>query len=89
MAEEEIHGRLGNQLFQYASIRGILNSIGSNEKINISFKKVYEKNFNNDLKNFNLKYLYETKKIKLTLKQFFLLNYMKGIERIITLFYNR
>ena len=30
MAEEEIHGRLGNQLFQYASIRGILNSIGSN-----------------------------------------------------------
>lgn len=51
-------GRLGNQMFQYATIRAIQEKYYPNEKINLNFKLVYnegpkEKGFYNQLECFN------------------------------------
>lgn len=87
MAQKEMHGRLGNQLFQYAAIRGILSKIESNETIKLNFsKRIYVKNFKNDLNDFKLKNYEEIDKMKPSFIQTIILFFMKGAERIIKFF---
>lgn len=69
MYQKKITGRLGNQMFQYASLRGIKCANNINQPISLSFEKVYQRNFKNELKEFNLKDYNEIKKVKITLKQ--------------------
>lgn len=63
---KNVQGRLGNQMFQYASTLGIMhkNNIVTNVKMN--FSNVYKNNFENDLKNFNLTHFEEVSKIELS-----------------------
>lgn len=87
MAQKEMHGRLGNQFFQYAAIRGILNKMNSEELIKLNFsKRIYVKNFKNDLEQFCIKNYEEIDKMKPSFLQNIILNCMKGSERILKLF---
>lgn len=88
MVYKEMRGRLGNQLFQYAAIKGILHDIGcDNEKIYLSFDRlVYSRNFKNDLVYYNINDYEEIKKIKPVVIQNLLIIIMKVIERVIKLF---
>ncbi len=87
MAQKEMHGRLGNQFFQYAAMKGILKKIKSEEPISLNFsKRVYVKQFKNDLTEFKINPYQEVDKMKPTFVQSVVLTYMKGSERIIKLF---
>lgn len=79
-------GRLGNQMFQYASSMGILKNQNIDEKIKMCFKDVYKMNFTNELQNFNLKHYEEVPKISLTPIQKCLLFYIKINETIMRVF---
>lgn len=70
MLNKYIKGRLGNQMFQYAAIRGFQQRYFPDQKINLSFEKVERKYKNKNvdyLKYFNTEYINE--KIKINLKQ--------------------
>ena len=88
MYQKNITGRLGNQMFQYASMLGIKHMCNLKQDIMLSFRKVYEKGFENDLKHFNVNYT-EIPKIKLTLKQHIFLNISRVIEKIIDIRYKK
>lgn len=70
MLNKYIKGRLGNQMFQYAAMRGFQQKYFPDQKINLSFQKVEKKYKNKNvdyLKNFNTEYT--NKKIKINVKQ--------------------
>ena len=67
-------GRLGNQMFQYATVRAYQEKYCKEEKINLNFDLVYregkiEDGFYNQLKSFNIKKCYVDKKINISFKQ--------------------
>ena len=70
MLNKYIKGRLGNQMFQYATLRAFQQKYFPDKKINLSFKKVERKYKNKNvdyLKEFNTDYI--TQKINITFKQ--------------------
>ncbi len=69
MYQKKITGRLGNQMFQYAAMKGIKRANNIEQPILLSFEKVYKRGFENELKEFNIKDYTEIKKVKITLKQ--------------------
>ena len=69
MYQKKITGRLGNQMFQYASMKGIKRANNIEQPISLSFEKVYQRNFKNELKEFNIKDYTEIEKVSLTLRQ--------------------
>lgn len=84
MISKNIRGRLGNQFFQYAAMRYIQEVNGNNDELALNFSKyVYSKNFNNDLKFFNVKEYDEVDKIKISFKQKILILYFRIIKKII------
>lgn len=84
MIYKNIHGRLGNQMFQYASIKGIArkNKIES-DKIVLNFKNVYKNDFENELQNFNLYNVEEVENNNLDFIQKILIAQIFVIEKII------
>lgn len=83
MIQMEIHGRLGNQMFQYAGMRGLMEKYGYKPmKINFS-KGVYSRGFKNDLNNFNVIGYDEVEKIEISVFQKILLLIEKILERLL------
>lgn len=73
MIQMNIHGRLGNQMFQYAFMRAIMKKNNIKElQLNFS-KEVYSRNFSNDLSYFNIIKYKEMEKINLSIYQKILL----------------
>ena len=68
MLQKNIFGRLGNQMFQYAALRAYALEY-KNEEIVLNFNRVYDENFKNDLKDFNISNYKESNNIKLSLTQ--------------------
>ena len=85
---KNIQGRLGNQMFQYASVKGFLRKNNISTNIKLCFKDVYSKNFDNDLKDLSLKNYEEVDSYQLTFVQKFLLGFIVIIEKIIKIFSN-
>ena len=86
MISKYMRGRLGNQLFQYATIRKILICNDNNDEIKLNFSKyVYSKNFENELKYFKINKYSEVNKININPIQYILIMYYKVIKRIIRL----
>ena len=84
MISKYMRGRLGNQLFQYAAIRYIQEINGNNDIINLNFSKyVYSKNFENELKYFNVKDYNEVDKIQISITQKINIILYKILKRII------
>ena len=79
MLNKIVQGRLGNQMFQYAAMRGIQEKFYDDEKINFDFSQVLKTGsiadgFYNQLEGFKLnneKCIYNNK-IKLSIKQKFI-----------------
>ena len=84
MIYKNIHGRLGNQMFQYAAIKGIAqkNNLES-DKIALNFKNVYKSGFENELQNFNLKNVEEVENNNLNFVQKVLIGQIFLTEKII------
>lgn len=83
MVQIEIHGRLGNQMFQYASIKGIMRKYEYTE-LGMNFQnEVYRRNFENNLVDFNIDKYEEIKKINLNVYQKFLLTMVKVLQKIL------
>lgn len=81
MLNKYMIGRLGNQMFQYATIRAFqINNHLDNEKLNFDFSKILEREgepgFEDSLKYFNV-VSYSSNKIKLNPLQYFIINYGK------------
>lgn len=83
MVYKNFQGRLGNQMFQYASTLGILKANNIDEDIYCCFKDVYKQNFTNDLKEFNLSRYKEVEDINLSANQKLILSYIKLKESIL------
>lgn len=88
MIQKNIQGRLGNQMFQYAATKGILQSNNIDSELNLCFSDVYKNDFKNDLKNFNLKKYKEITKIQLSFPQALCMLYIK-IYEIFLKFFNK
>lgn len=86
MIYKNIQGRLGNQMFQYASAKAIMKKNGINGSVNCCFKDVYKRNFENDLRHFKLQNFTEVDNIELSLSQKIIFVYIKFIEFIIQIF---
>ena len=84
MISKYMRGRLGNQLFQYATIRYVQIINGDKDSITLNFSKyVYSKNFENELKYFKIQPYTEKDNIKIEFNQKLLIIYYKIIKRII------
>lgn len=78
-----IRGRLGNQLFQYASARQLQETSGGDVELVFNFSRyVNSLDFQDDLKNFNVVPYKTSNKIRLTLPQIFYIYLHKVIKRI-------
>lgn len=65
-----MRGRLGNQLFQYATLRKIQEENGGKDELNLNFSKyIYSLGFANDLKYFQVKPYHEMQKLKINRRQ--------------------
>ena len=74
MINKKAIGRLGNQMFQYATIRAFaLENNLTNEKVDYDLSIHYAAGFNNDIINFNLKSDIQYKKLKNNFFQNFLI----------------
>lgn len=83
--QKELTGRLGNQMFQYAAMRGILAKNDRQEPIQVSFKKyVYSNGFRNDLQDFQVVSYEEVNNLKLSVWQKILIFWMKVTEKILS-----
>lgn len=85
---KNIQGRLGNQMFQYASVKGFLRKNNINSNIKVCFKDVYSQNFHNDLKELSLKNYEEVEAYKLTFLQKVFLGFIVIVEKVISKFSN-
>jgi hypothetical protein len=86
MVSKFMRGRLGNQLFQYATARKI-QLINDDKELSFNFSKYVEsKGFEDELKYFKVVPYKTTNNIKITLKQRILIFYYKVIKRLIRLF---
>jgi len=83
MIYKKVSGRLGNQMFQYASTRGILARNGIVEKVMLDFSEVYDFGFKNDLENFNVKHYVEVNKPKLNVSQYIMLAKILVYEKLL------
>lgn len=89
MIQMNIHGRLGNQMFQYAFARSIMEEFNYHQ-LSFNFSSgVYNRGFANDLKHFNTISYNEVEKIQLNGFQKVLLKFMHGSERILRKFYSK
>ena len=87
MVQMEIHGRLGNQMFQYATLRGYMEKYKC-EELNLNFKNgVYSRNFKNELEQFNIIKYKEVDKIEKSFVQKILVFSMVKIEKLINKIY--
>lgn len=83
MIQMEIHGRLGNQMFQYATLRGYMEKYGYKD-LKLNFKNgVYSRNFKNDLEQFNIIQYEEVDKIEKSFIQKILIFGITKIESLI------
>lgn len=86
MIGKYMRGRLGNQLFQYATLRYIQEINGNKDKLILNFSKyVYSKGFENELNYFNIKEFKESDNIKITVSQQFYIILFRIIKRLIRL----
>lgn len=86
MLNKKVIGRLGNQMFQYATIRAFQEKYNlEDDKMNLDFSEVYaraDEGFYNELTNFNVR-SFSSKKMKKTIVQKILILY----SNIVKLFY--
>lgn len=87
MIYKKVSGRLGNQMFQYASTRGILKQNNINQDIMLDFSNVYKSGFENDLQNFNIKHAVEVDKIILNPVQYITLGKIFIYEKVLKTIY--
>ena len=79
----EIHGRLGNQMFQYATLRAYMEKHNKNE-LALNFKNgVYNRQFENNLLDFNIINYKEVDTLAMDKKQKILIYMMTNIEKVI------
>lgn len=83
MIYKKVSGRLGNQMFQYASTRGILAKNGMDDDVMLDFSEVYDFGFKNDLIDFNVKYGVEINKAKLNISQYIMLAKILIYEKLL------
>lgn len=84
MISKYMRGRLGNQLFQYATLRYIQEVNGNKDQIFLNFSKyVYSKDFENELKYFNVKEYTEKEKLDISFTQKKIILLFKIQKRII------
>lgn len=95
MLNKIVQGRLGNQMFQYATMRAIQEKMKNDEKINFNFTQVRrvgkkEDGFDNQLKDFSLNYdkIDFDKNIKLNLLQYIVFGIYFVIYKILKLVIN-
>ena len=87
MIYKEISGRLGNQMFQYAAIRSIYEKSKYKDGLILNFEKgVYQRNFENELKYFNIMPYHETDRFHLSLAGKLVLNCFLLTEKVITMY---
>ncbi len=90
MVVKELNGRLGNQLFQYAGVKGILKDLNyEDDDLILCFDKlVYSYGFENDIQHFNIEKYTEAKSFykKCNIIQLFIIFVIKGIEKVIRAF---
>ena len=83
MLQKNVFGRLGNQMFQYAALRAYALEY-KNEEIVLNFNRVYDENFKNDLKDFNINDYKESNNIKLSLTQKVIIKIFRKYEFILS-----
>lgn len=86
MIQKQMIGRLGNQFFQYATIRAYMEKYGIKDKLYFNFDLCRNGDgvgFDDALKNFNVLSYSEINKIKYTFDQKILVFFIKAIEKII------
>lgn len=86
MLQVVMRGRLGNQMFRYATARKYMleNNINS---LNLYFGNIYKQNFENNLKDFNIIEYNEIDKIKMNFKQKSILFVIRMLEKCIDFIY--
>lgn len=85
MISKHVIGRLGNQMFQYATVRAFQLKYRPNDQILLDFSEVYDKDnvgYKEELSDFNISPIIKGR-IKMTLKQKTLNNYLNFVK-----FYN-
>lgn len=83
MIRKEMVGRLGNQMFQYATIRALQELNGEDEIIELSFKKYVEaRGHKNELNMFNIKEIKIVDKIEKNIAQNIIIFLIKTLEKI-------
>ena len=85
MISKHVIGRLGNQMFQYATVRAFQLKYRTNDQILLDFSEVYDKDnvgYKEELSDFNISPIIKGR-IKMTLKQKTLNNYLNFVK-----FYN-
>lgn len=79
MLQKNVHGRLGNQMFQYAALRAYMLKYHE-DKIKINFDRVRDDNFENELKYFKICKLEKNEEITLSKLQAIIIKIMNKLE---------